>query len=257
MMWILAVIITLASAVYQRLTGPTYPFRGKVALGDSEIEFRLPRSAEDARDCDVSVKVADPDVAGTLSFRRHKTDDPWTQVALERRNDLLSATLPKQLAAAKLAYKILLRRAEKEVSLSGENPIVIRFRGRVPLWILLPHIIVMFLAMLFSTMAGIAALGRTIDPRKLVLWTVVLLFIGGFILGPAVQKLSFGSLWTGIPFGWDLTDNKTLIALAVWVAALVAGRRGKPARGWVLAAAVVMLVVFLIPHSVLGSELKY
>jgi len=106
-------------------------------------------------------------------------------------------------------------------------------------------------------MAGIAALGRTIDPRKLVLWTVVLLFIGGFILGPAVQKLSFGSLWTGIPFGWDLTDNKTLIALAVWVAALVAGRRGKPARGWVLAAAVVMLVVFLIPHSVLGSELKY
>jgi hypothetical protein len=174
MMWILAVLITLASAVYQRLTGPTHPFRGKVALGDSEIRFRLPRSAEDVRDCEVAVKVADSSVDGIMSFKRHKTDDPWTQIALERNNDLLSATLPKQPAAAKLAYRIVLRRAEKEVSLSGENPIVIRFKGRVPLWILLPHIIVMFLAMLFSTMAGLAALGRTIDPRKLVLWTVVL-----------------------------------------------------------------------------------
>jgi hypothetical protein len=34
-------------------------------------------------------------------------------------------------------------------------------------------------------------------------------------------------------------------------------RRGKPARGWVLAASILLLVVFLIPHSLLGSELDY
>jgi hypothetical protein len=72
-----------------------------------------------------------------------------------------------------------------------------------------------------------------------------------------VQKFAFGSLWTGFPFGYDLTDNKTLIAFIGWVIALIAGRKGKPARGWVLAAAILLLIVFLIPHSLLGSELDY
>ena len=42
-----------------------------------------------------------------------------------------------------------------------------------------------------------------------------------------------------------------------WTAALIAGRGGKPARGWVLGAAILMLAIFLIPHSLLGSELDY
>jgi hypothetical protein len=37
----------------------------------------------------------------------------------------------------------------------------------------------------------------------------------------------------------------------------MAGRKGKSARGWILAAALLMFIVFLIPHSVLGSELAY
>ena len=41
------------------------------------------------------------------------------------------------------------------------------------------------------------------------------------ILGPIVQYYAFGDLWTGIPFGWDLTDNKTLIALIFWILAVV------------------------------------
>jgi hypothetical protein len=45
--------------------------------------------------------------------------------------------------------------------------------------------------------------------------------------------------------------------MIAWLAALIAGRKGRPARGWVLAAAIVMLIVFSIPHSLLGSELVY
>jgi hypothetical protein len=38
---------------------------------------------------------------------------------------------------------------------------------------------------------------------------------------------------------------------------LAAGRKGRPARLAVLAASVVTLVIYLIPHSLFGSELKY
>jgi cytochrome bd-type quinol oxidase subunit 2 len=115
----------------------------------------------------------------------------------------------------------------------------------------------MFLAMLFSTRAGLEALDKNGNPRKLVIWTTGLLFVGGMILGPLVQKYAFGALWTGFPFGFDLTDNKTLIAMLGWIAALIAGRKGKPARVWVLGASVLLLIVYLIPHSLLGSQLDY
>jgi hypothetical protein len=256
-LWVLAFLITASTAVYQRLTGPTYPISGKTTVGHSEISYELLRTHETGQDCLVRIQIQNPDIGGTLLYKRHKTEDPWTKIPMERQEDALVGALPHQPPAGKLEYKVVLSLEGKETSLSGENPVIIRFKGAVPSWILIPHVIVMFLAMLFSARAGIEALRPKSNPRTLALWTTGLLFIGGFILGPAVQKLAFGSLWTGFPFGYDLTDNKTLIAFIGWIVAVIAGRKGKSARGWVLAAAILLLIVFLIPHSLLGSELDY
>jgi hypothetical protein len=255
--WFFAILITLSSAVYQRITGPTYPVHGKVILGDAEIRYRLLRSHEITSDCEIDIKAASPEVSGRVLYQRFKTTDPWTEIPFSRQGDKLVANLPKQPMAGKLAYKVHLSFHRKEVSLTGEEPAVLRFKGEVPLAVLICHVLVMFLAMLFSTCAGIAALIRRPSARKFALWTAALLFVGGFILGPLVQKFAFGAWWTGFPLGFDLTDNKTLIAMLGWVAALIAGRGGKPARAWIIVASVLMLVVFMIPHSLFGSELKY
>ncbi|MDH5705743.1 MAG: hypothetical protein OEZ45_06960, partial [Candidatus Aminicenantes bacterium] len=50
---------------------------------------------------------------------------------------------------------------------------------------------------------------------------------------------------------------KTLIAMIGWIAAVIAGRGNKPARWWVLGASILLFAVYLIPHSLLGSELEY
>jgi hypothetical protein len=123
--------------------------------------------------------------------------------------------------------------------------------------VLLPHILFMFAAMLVSTRAALAALAGSTRLRQYALWTVGLLVVGGMTLGPLVQKYAFGAYWTGFPFGYDLTDNKTLIAFIAWLAALWATYKKADARGWVIAASVVTLVVFMIPHSLMGSELKH
>ena len=255
--WLLAFIITAATAVYQRRTGPTYPVSGKAALTGGEVRYELLRSAEITSDCEVSIDVPDTEVAGRLLYRRFKTDDPWTEAAMTRQEKRLVGYLPKQPMAGKLAYKVVLTDRGKDISLKGDEPIIIRFKGSVPLPLLLAHVLVIFAAMLFSTRAGLAALDRKSDPRRLAVWTAVLFFIGGFILGPLMQKFAFDAWWTGFPLGKDLTDSKTLFAMLAWVVALIAGRGGRKNRGWVLAASIVTLVVFLIPHSLLGSELQY
>jgi hypothetical protein len=257
LLWVLAFLITASAAFYQRMTGPTHPIRGKVMLNDTEIAFRLERDPETTSDYEVRVKVPQTEITGILLYKRHKTDDPWTKITMVRQEDFLAGSLPKQPTAGKLEYKIFLASQGKEISLSGEKPVIIRFKDPVPTLILILHIIIIFLAMMFSTRAGIEALNPKGNPRKLVLWTIGLLIVGGFILGPVVQKYAFGDFWTGFPFGSDLTDNKILFAMIGWIAALIAGRGGKPARWWVLGASILLLAVYLIPHSLLGSELDY
>lgn len=255
--WVIAFLITASIAVFQRITGPTNPLRGEVPINGAEISYKLERSQENIHDYEVGIKVPNEEITGYLTYRRYKTEDSWVKIPLARKEDLLAASLPHQPPAGKLEYKVILSYRENEISLSGENPVIIRFKGEVPAAILWPHIIVMFLAMLFSTRAGIEALDPKGNPRNIALWTTGLLLVGGFILGPLVQKFAFGELWTGFPLGFDLTDNKTLIALIGWIAAVIAGRKGKPARWWVLGASILLLVVYLIPHSLFGSELDY
>jgi hypothetical protein len=247
--WVIAFLIMASTAVFQSLTGPTNPLKGKVEIDDSWIAYRLERSLESTSDYELRIKVQNREIAGNLMWRRHKTSDAWVNIPLARKDDLLLGSLPAQPPARKLEYKVMLTYREKEISLSGEKPVVIRFKGHVPMALLFSHVIVMLAVMLFSTRAGIEALDSKGNPKKLVLWTLGLLVLGGIILGSIVQKLSFGQFWSGVPFGYDLTDNKTLIALTGWIAALIASRGGRKARSWVLAASVLLLVIYLIPHS--------
>ena len=257
LLWVIAFLITASAAVFQRVTGPSYAFEGKTVLDNTEIRYSLERTQETTSDFEIRIEVLNKEINGHILYKRHKTDDPWTKISLQRENNHLVGSLPKQPAAGKLEYKVILVSQDREVSLSGEKPVIIRFKDPVPDAILYPHVIIMFLAMLFSTRAGIEALNPQGNPRKLALWTFGLLLVGGFILGPLVQKFAFGQLWTGFPFGGDLTDNKTLLAMIGWIAAVIAGRGGKPARWWVLGASILLMAVYLIPHSLLGSELEY
>jgi hypothetical protein len=100
---------------------------------------------------------------------------------------------------------------------------------------------------------------RPTAPRAqgLVLGAMALLVVGGLILGPIVQKSAFGEFWTGWPLGHDLTDNKTLIAFLAWLPATIAAARGMRTRVTVVLGWLVMMGIFLIPHSMRGSELDW
>jgi len=256
-LWLFAFILTISTAIYQRRTGPTYPLQGKVALNDSVINYKLIRSHEGKKNHEVTIKAENREVAGYVIYKRYKTTDSWTKLPILRKKDFLVAELPHQPPAGKLEYKVILTYREKQIFLSGGQAVIIRFKGKVPPSILFPHIIIMFLAMLFSNRAGLEALLSKGSPRKYAFWVIGLLFAGGIILGPLVQKFAFGAFWTGFPLGSDLTDTKMLLAFLGWIIAAFAARKQRQARWWILGAAILLLVVYMIPHSLLGSELDY
>jgi hypothetical protein len=251
--WILAVALTISAAVYQRLTGPTHPQRTKVTIAGQTFQFKLLRSFDGPADCPITLSIADPEITGTLEYRIFPQKTDFTRLTMNRDGSTLSASLPHQGMAGKLEYRITLNKGAEQVVLNNGVPTVIRFKGYVPSSILIPHILIMFLAMLFSNVAGIFALFKipSIRMMKITLGTI---FVGGLIMGPLVQKYAFNELWAGVPYGWDLTDNKTLIAFIAWVIAYLFNRK-QESRYWTVAAMVVTLVIFSIPHSLFGSQL--
>lgn len=256
-LWLFAFFLTLGTAYYQRVTGPTYPLSGRVNVGGKELLFRLDRSHGGETNAVIEMQTNDSLIHGVMEWKKYRTNGEWMQTPMKYDNGILSAELPHQPPAGKLMYRIALYHNEQTVSIPQNEPVVIRFKGDVPLSVLIPHIIAMFGAMLLSARTGLEYFSKEQKFKKLIFWTIGFLFAGGLILGPVVQLFAFNALWTGWPMGTDLTDNKTAVALIAWVITGIALRKSHRSKALVLLAAAITLVVYLIPHSLFGSELDY
>jgi len=272
-LWSLAFVITIAAAVYQRHTGPTYPKELNVTLNNKLYELKLVRSLALDEKPEVKIAVTDTSVKARLFYKRLNSKEEYqvnefTYKVYPVKSFLINkifkiyddkglfASVPQQPPAGKIQYYFEITDSRGTQTYFKDSPVVIRFKGGVPAYILVPHILLMFMAMLFSTLAGLMSLVREPKYKLYAIWTLILFTAGGMILGPIVQLDAFGDLWTGIPFGWDLTDNKTLIALAFWILAVMMNRK-KDRPVYTAIAALVLLLVFSIPHSLFGSQLDY
>ncbi len=129
----------------------------------------------------------------------------------------------------------------------------------MPRVVLLVHILVVFLSMTLALRTGMQAIAGG-EVRGLLWATIGSLVLGAFVLGPIVQKYAFGVWWSGVPFGYDWTDNKVLVELLAWLGAAAAAllsRSPRTVRAAVIGATVVTLAVYFIPHSIFGSEYDY
>lgn len=255
LIWIFAVVLTLAASRYQRKTGPTYPKSLEFKHKGERVEFALPRSHGETSDCPVSLEIPES-LHGHIIYRRFPTNSAWDTLKMESAAGLLSAKLPQQPPAGKLEYRVALTERKTGIRVFQSENVVIRFRAPVPLWALMPHILFIFGAMLLSNATGLIAIFRAGDYKRLMLLTIIFYVLGGFVFGPIVQKFAFDAYWTGWPNGQDLTDNKVLFAMIPWLLAWI-GNLKRDRRWLVIVAAIGMLVIFLIPHSMNGSELNY
>jgi len=257
LIWVLAFIITAATAIYQRMTGPTYPITGQSKIAQTDLNYKFLRSENVGTDLTVKIESNNSQLSAITYWKRFKTNDEFSAVEMKFADGIYKAILPSQPAAGKLEYYIEISDQNETLKLPENKHVVIRYKGEVPTVVLIFHVVAMFGAMFLSTRTGLEFFRKEPRLNKLTLWTMGFLFVGGLILGPIVQKYAFDAYWTGWPFGHDLTDNKTAVALIGWIVAFFMYKRSKQPKRWALGAAILLMVVYLIPHSMLGSELDY
>jgi hypothetical protein len=156
LIWLLAFIITICAAYYQRKTGPTYPKRVTVSLNDSLYELKLLRSIGLDERSEVKLHIRDTSVKAVLYYKRFRSQDKYSKVDFSFKKYPLDsfvmnkifkmtdekglfADVPQQPPAGKLQYYIELTDSKETKAIMKESPLVIRFKGRVPGYILVPH----------------------------------------------------------------------------------------------------------------------
>lgn len=257
LLWLLAFLLTMLLAVFQRLTGPTYPVKGRQTIAGIAIQYKFYRSWTSHKPLSVRVSANGDGLALRLYYAPFPLPAAggWAVMEMAKREGVFEAKIPGGPTAGKMAYKVeAVTPAAGRIWLHEGRPVIARFKGKVPAFLLVLHIIFMFAGLLLAFRTGLGALFRDGAWLSFVPWTLAVTLIGGLLLGPLVQKCAFGNYWTGFPLGSDLTDSKTLFAVLFWLGAFLLRRRS---RWWTISATILMLVVFLIPHSVLGSELDY
>jgi hypothetical protein len=271
--WVAAAVLTLACFAFQNRTGPTYPLEGTFRTARGDVAFKFLRSEEIGTG--LQIMLRDPVPAGVsakVRYRRYKSNDGWSEKEMApgtfrfaRRGSVeevrgMGAELPSlPERAGKYEYLVLVDDGTGPRSVTGDRPVYARYKAPVPRAVLLVHILVVFLSMMLAIRTGLQALLGG-EVRTLLWATIGSLVLGAFVLGPIVQWYAFGVWWSGVPFGYDWTDNKVLVELLAWLgAAAVALSSKRPAavRAAVLAATVVTLTVYFIPHSIFGSEYDY
>ena len=149
------------------------------------------------------------------------------------------------------------------------QPFVLKFIGAVPGFVLYSHIVLIFAGVFFIALGSLYALKLVrdgIDVRSMSLSFLLaasVIFAGGYPIGFAMNHYAFGTVWEGVPFGTDATDNKTQLLfvyiLFIIVASLGSLIKRKYVRnvysnrtlGWFgIGALVLSLFIYLIPHSI-------
>ena len=262
LLWALALIVMLSAYTYQKRTGPTYPKKIHTEINGISYKFELPRSSDSLGNEVVKLAIPDKSVSGYMTYVRYKSTDSLTNQPMVREGDVLKAYIPHQAPAGKIVYNLFLASNNSTAKKITEESVIIRFKGQVPNYILLPHIFFIFFGMWFAVRTGIEAITKGDKTHILTICTVFLIFFGGLVLGPIMQKYAFDAYWTGWPFkGFlkfgDMTDNKTAVMFLSWVIAAWRMSVRKEQKWWAIVAMVITLVTFLIPHSILGSEIDH
>jgi len=257
--------------MYQDQTGPTYPLEGDFQTAKGPVHFKFLRSETIGTDLALMLLDEVPeDVSAYVEYKRYQSDDELSTTPFEpdqfefsRRGraetvEATGAKLPSlNKRAGKYEFRVFIDDGSGEpVSITGSQPIYARYKAAVPGWALKIHIFTIFASMTLALRTTFEAL---IDGKfKWMIWaSIISLLLGGFFFGPLVQLYAFGVWWSGVPFGYDWTDNKVLVELVFWLIAAFCNRGKLRNRFSVILAGIITLLVYFIPHSLFGSEFNY
>ena len=108
LLWVLAVLLAGAAMIYQRSTGPTYPYKGALEHSGEAFKYKLIRTHETTHGATITMPyIESGNYSASINYKRYQTQDDVTKVDFKlNENNEFVAQLPVQPAAGKMEYYI-------------------------------------------------------------------------------------------------------------------------------------------------------
>lgn len=245
--WLLAIVITAYLAVLQLVMESNYPITTEVNTGKQKINLQLIRTFEGGEDCPIVFLIEDIEVKGYLLYNLKSDTLKQERVNLKREGDKLIGYLPGQAPATEMEYCVLLNREKTSITVNDGKPVIIKFKGKVPSYLILANGFLLTMVLLLSSLVGFYAAFGVKSYRWVIYLTLISSVVLSLFLYPLVQKYSLNT-WTYVPKMWSL-DAKLLLTSLIWIITVLLTlffRKFK--RLWTIIASVITIVLFLVPH---------
>jgi hypothetical protein len=244
--------LTIVATFVQQLSSSDRPYNTSVNIGSTTYDFQLPVVHEGNEESLVEITLPDTSIHGQLFYKKYNIEEKWRTNNLIRMNENLVSVLPHQKPNIKIQYYIELNSKGKTYFIAKQNPVVVRFQGEVPKYILYPQVLVMFISLVIAIFAGMLALFNIDTYKKYAKIAFYLFFLGGFLIGLLVHMISFRHLFIQSLTCNDLTFYKNSIIFLIWLVVYYMNKK-YDIRYYTLAGAVLTLVLFCLPQHILFS----
>jgi hypothetical protein len=269
---VLAVVITLLVVVASRYFGPNRKYTVETRADGLVLSHKAPRSqtGEGPATLELRAKL-DGRKASDLAVGlkgRVKGESDWERLGVARIetgeegwDKVFVFEVPPKPYTTRYFYTFEIELPEEGGPLilarADGEPMMVKFKGEVPAWIVIAHILGMFGGFFLLILCAFHSVGLArgredhLAASRLAWWSWILMFLGGVPFGWAMNYYAFDVIWEAFPFGGDVTDNKTQIALILWglVAAGLSWKKGRKSGLIAVVGAILVLAIFMIPHS--------
>jgi len=264
--YLLAIVLTVVLLGIARRMSTRRP--GEIQISSGDVSISHTTVTENFGDGPIiELKISAVDSLRPMVLYSEQAGSPYQSMEMVLGANGYYARLPALDKGRKWYYHIDIYRVNAIIAtipVSGDQ--FIKFKGHVSPFVLIPHIACMFATIFFGLLTVFTAVdysrgrGELKRSVKFLFLTIVFSFIGGFPLGYLVAYQAFGQGWAGIPVGWDITDNKTVILFLFWLISFIiafrglkSGSSGIDPRKYLLLVGLsffVTILTFLIPHSI-------
>lgn len=247
--------LTIIATFIQQFSSYERPVKVSLDINKENYDFELPVVQEENEKYLVVLNIPDSSIHGKVFYKLYNSPESWKENKLTRNHEQLVVSLPQEKANVKVQYYLQLELKGKCFFIAKNKPVIVRYQGLAPKYILFPQFTFMFIALIFACFAGILALFSLDSYKKYSKITFYLFTLAILILGFLVHLISFGHIILNPCMHNDLTFYKNLLIFLLWLGIFQLNKKYN-VRILVFLVAIATLLLYCIPQQFVFSWIK-
>lgn len=242
-LWVSAGVIVFLSFYIQKITSSDYPLTGVIAIGNSELLYRLEKTAFANEQIKILVQTDNKNLNGILEWK--STEQDLQSINLSYSKGTYSAIIPPQKVDEKIFYRINFKKDGEAKAIPSQNFMEMKVLGKIPPMLNFYYSLFLILGLLLAVRTGLEYFNAHHKIKKLAFITIFF-FFGFLIFTPLKLSYEIGAINHFVPDITDLFNLQPILFLALWIISTVAIFRSEHFKIISLLAGIISIVLLFL-----------